>query len=216
VLVDAAAELPPRSNLTDITATGADLVVFSGGKSIRGPQSSGILAGRRDLIGSAFVQMMDLDEHPQLWAPPPGLVDQTALLGGPPRHGLGRGLKVAKETIIGLLTALELFESGQYDVEVERQRIILDKIVKDLQGLPLSCRVEESLDGESSPLLEIALDESVLGRTAFQVCRALRDGKPAIYPGHARLAKGSLMIHPLHLDEDTAKVLARRIAEEVD
>ncbi len=216
VLVDAAAELPPRSNLTDITATGADLVVFSGGKSIRGPQASGILAGRRDLIGSAFVQMMDLDEHPQLWTPPPELVDQTALLGGPPRHGLGRGLKVAKETIIGLLMALELFESGQYDVEVERQRIILDKIIEDLQGLPLSCRVEESLDGESSPLLEIVLDESVLGRTAFQVCRALRDGKPAIYPGHARLARGSLMIHPLHLDEDTAKTLARRIAEEVN
>ena len=168
------------------------------------------------MIGSAFVQMMDLDEHPQLWAPPPALVDQTALLGGPPRHGLGRGLKVAKETIIGLLTALELFESGQYDVEIERQRIVLDKIVEDLQGLPLSCRIEESLDGESSPLLEIALDESVLGRTAFQVCRALRDGKPAIYPGHARLARGSLMIHPLHLNEDTAKALARRIAEEID
>ncbi len=66
VLVDAAGELPPRANLTEITATGADLVVFSGGKSIRGPQSSGILAGRRDLVGSAFVQMMDLDEYPQL------------------------------------------------------------------------------------------------------------------------------------------------------
>src|SRR5262245_21840686 len=51
VLVDAAGELPPRSNLRDIVATGADLVAFSGGKAIRGPQATGILCGRRDLIG---------------------------------------------------------------------------------------------------------------------------------------------------------------------
>ena len=213
VLVDAAAELPPRSNLTEITSTGADLVVFSGGKSIRGPQSSGILAGRRDLIGSAFVQMMDLDEHPQLWVPPPELVDLQMLAGGPPRHGLGRGLKVSKETIIGLLTALELFRSGIYDVEVARQRSVLERIAGALQGLAVSCTIENPGDSESSPLLEIALDEAVLGLTAFDVCRRLREGKPPIYPGHARLAQGALLIQPLHLDEQAGSEISRRLIE---
>ena len=198
VLVDAAGELPPRANLTEITATGADLVVFSGGKSIRGPQSSGILAGRRDLVGSAFVQMMDLDEHPQLWVPPAELVNLQKLAGGPPRHGLGRGLKVSKETIIGLLTALELFRSGTYDSEIDRQHTVLEHIVDELRGLALSCTIEDLGDSESSPLLEIALDEAAIGQTAFDVCRRLREGIPPIYPGHARLAHGALLIHPLH------------------
>ena len=213
VLVDAAAELPPRSNLTEISATGADLVVFSGGKSIRGPQSSGILAGRRDLVGPAFVQMMELDEHPQLWVPPPELVDLQMLAGGPPRHGLGRGLKVSKETIIGLLTALELFRSGIYDVEVARQRSVLERIAGALQGLAVSCTIEDPDDSESSPLLEIALDEAGLGLTAFDVCRRLREGKPPIYPGHARLAQGALLIQPLHLDEQAGSEISRRLIE---
>ena len=72
VLVDAAAELPPRKNLTAIVATGADLVAFSGGKAIRGPQSTGILCGRREFVGSAALQMLDMDDHPELWDPPAG------------------------------------------------------------------------------------------------------------------------------------------------
>ena len=213
VLVDAAGELPPRANLTEITATGADLVVFSGGKSIRGPQSSGILAGRRDLVGSAFVQMMDLDEHPQLWVPPAELVNLQKLAGGPPRHGLGRGLKVSKETIIGLLTALELFRSGTYDSEIDRQHTVLEHIVDDLRGLALSCTVEDLGDNESSPLLEIALDEPAIGQTAFDVCRRLREGNPPIYPGHARLAQGALLINPLHLDKEAGREISKRLTE---
>ena len=213
VLVDAAAELPPRSNLTKIAATGADLVVFSGGKSIRGPQSSGILAGRRDLVGPAFVQMMDLDEHPQLWVPPAELVDLQMLAGGPPRHGLGRGLKVSKETIIGLLTALELFRSGIYDSEIARQHTVLERIVGELQGMAVSCTIEDPGDSESSPLLEIALDEAALGQTAFDVCRRLREGNPSIYPGHARLAQGALLIQPLHLNEQAGREISRRLIE---
>ena len=213
VLVDAAAELPPRSNLTEIAATGADLVVFSGGKSIRGPQSSGILAGRRDLVGPAFVQMMDLDEHPQLWMPPAELVDLHKLAGGPPRHGLGRGLKVSKETIIGFLTALDLFQSGIYDSEIARQRTVLEYIVGELQELAVSCTIEDPGDSESSPELEIVLDEAAIGQTAFEVCRRLREGNPSIYPGHARLAQGALLIHPLHLDEQAGKEISRRLTE---
>src|SRR5438309_853250 len=67
VLVDAAGELPPRANLRRLLATGADLVAFSGGKALRGPQGTGILCGRRDLVGPAALQMLDMDDHLELW-----------------------------------------------------------------------------------------------------------------------------------------------------
>src|SRR5262249_11514191 len=76
VRVDAAAELPPRSNLRDIVAAGADLVVFSGGKALQGPQATGILCGRRSLIGPAALQMLDMDDHAELWDPPAELIDR--------------------------------------------------------------------------------------------------------------------------------------------
>ena len=70
VIVDASAALPPKANLQSFIAAGADLVGFSGGKGIRGPQASGILCGRKDLIASAALQMWDLDFLPELWNPP--------------------------------------------------------------------------------------------------------------------------------------------------
>ena len=108
LIVDAAAELPPRENLKRIPATGADLVAFSGGKAIRGPQSTGILCGRRELISAAALQMLDMDDHLELWDPPDSLIDRSHLRGIP-RHGIGRGLKVSKEEIVALLTSLEMF-----------------------------------------------------------------------------------------------------------
>ena len=68
VIVDAAAELPPFENLHRFIAEGADLVAFSGGKAINGPQGSGILCGRRDLIGAALLQQIDLDYAPDEWS----------------------------------------------------------------------------------------------------------------------------------------------------
>ena len=70
LLVDAAAQLPPADNLRRFLAQGADLVAFSGGKAIGGPQASGILCGRADLVGSALLQMLDLDVFPDLWRAP--------------------------------------------------------------------------------------------------------------------------------------------------
>src|SRR5438105_8425641 len=127
VLVDAAGELPPRSNLRGILATGADLVAFSGGKAIRGPQATGILCGRRELVGAALLQMLDLDDHFELWEPPAHLIDKSRL-AGLPRHGIGRTCKVSKEQILALLTALRLFVSGDHDAELAEKRRFLEQI----------------------------------------------------------------------------------------
>ena len=118
LLVDAAAQLPPASNLRRFLAAGADLVAFSGGKAIGGPQGSGILCGGRDLIMSAILQQLDLDIAWEQWSPPPSLIDKDRLAGLPP-HGIGRQCKVGKETIVGLLVALRRFlaenEQARYD-----------------------------------------------------------------------------------------------------
>jgi L-seryl-tRNA(Ser) seleniumtransferase len=214
VLVDAAGELPPRSNLKDILATGADLVAFSGGKAIRGPQGTGILAGRRDLIGAAAVQMLDLDDHYELWEPPANLIDK-AKLRGMPRHGIGRGFKVAKEQIAALMTGLRLFTCGAYDAELPAMRRWLEGIAASLEGLPARCRLLVPADGQSLPILEVTLDEAALGRPALEVCRRLRRGRPAVQVGHGALHEGKLLINPLNLNEERAAVLARRLREEL-
>ena len=87
VVVDAAAELPPVSNLTAFLEAGADLVVFSGGKEMRGPQSSGLILGTKDLV-------------------------RNCTLNSYPDHGVGRSMKVDKETIVGLVKAVEIFIAG--------------------------------------------------------------------------------------------------------
>ncbi len=107
MIVDAAAQLPPKENLKRFIALGADLVAFSGGKALGGPQASGILAGRGDLVASALLQQLDMDVSPETWTPP-RMIDR-ANLRGVPHHGIGRGFKAGKEEIVGLLTALERF-----------------------------------------------------------------------------------------------------------
>jgi L-seryl-tRNA(Ser) seleniumtransferase len=214
VLVDAAGELPPRSNLRDLLATGADLVAFSGGKAIRGPQATGLLCGRRDLIGAAAVQMLDMDDHYELWEPPEELIDKRKLTGIP-RHGIGRALKVSKEQIAALLVALRLFTSGAYDAELPTHRRRLEQVALALVGLPVRCRIHVPTDGQSMPLLEIALDAAALGRTALEVCRALRRGRPPVQVGHGSLHEGKLTINPMHLNDERTAALARRLREEL-
>ncbi len=158
--------------------------------------------------------MLDMDDHDELWDPPEGLIDRKRL-GGIPRHGIGRALKVSKEQIAALLTALRLFASGAYDAELPAHRRRLDQVAAALDGLPVACRVTVPSDGQSLPVLEIALAEEAVGRTALEVCRALRRGRPPVQVGHGLLHEGKLVIHPFHLDDGSAAVLARRLRDEI-
>jgi D-glucosaminate-6-phosphate ammonia-lyase len=209
VLVDAAGELPPRSNLQAIAARGADLVAFSGGKAIRGPQSTGILCGKRRWISAAALQMLDMDDHFELWEPPPELIDRSKI-SGHPRHGIGRALKVSKEEILALLTALELFASGAYAAELPAQRARLESIVSTVSDLPLECQIVESADGERWPTLNIVVPARD-PKLAFNFCRQLRQGSPPIYLGHGKLDEGVLVVNPLCLSDDDAREIGARL-----
>jgi D-glucosaminate-6-phosphate ammonia-lyase len=213
VLVVASAELPPRNNLKAIPATGADLVAFSGGKAICGPQATGILCGRRALVGAAALQMLDSDEHFELWQPPRELIDREKL-PGIPRQGIGRGMKVSKEQIVALLTALHIFEQDDFQQELVASTTRLNMISETLRGTAARCTLHEA-KSECLPTLEIVVEEETLGRTAIEVCRRLRAGSPPCYVGHWALDEGKLLLNPLHLDDPRASELARRLREEL-
>jgi L-seryl-tRNA(Ser) seleniumtransferase len=111
VLVDASNTLPPPEHWYAFVEMGADLVAFSGGKGLRGPQGSGILTGRADLIRAARLQSA-------------------------PVQGIGRPMKVSKEEIVGLLTALEIWANLDHAVELRAARRRTDLVVAALDGLP--------------------------------------------------------------------------------
>jgi L-seryl-tRNA(Ser) seleniumtransferase len=115
VIVDAAIALPPAENLRTPIAQGADLVAYSGGKHLGGPQASGFLCGRTDLIRSAWAQMVDMDVRPGTWSLQSWV--EAGWIARPPRHGIGRAMKVGKEAVIGLLTALEHYAIRDHDAE---------------------------------------------------------------------------------------------------
>jgi L-seryl-tRNA(Ser) seleniumtransferase len=201
LLIDAAGELPPRENLQRLASSGAQLVAFSGGKAIGGPQATGILMGRQDLISSAAVQMLDMDDHPALWDPPRDFIDPDKLTGMP-RHGIGRAMKVSRESIVAVLAALEEFLSEDPAVQLTEWRNWLDQIQIVLQDGPADCQLVESPDGQRPPLLEI----EVAG-DAFEVCRQLRLATPPVYAGHGKLHQGLLVINPVGLAADEVPVL---------
>ena len=134
VIVDAAAELPPATNLRHFIAAGADLVVFSGGKALGGPAGSGLLCGRADLIMSAALQSLDMDVAFSEWQPPPDFIDKTALRGLP-RQGIGRCCKVGKHEVLGLLAALPHFLS-ESDVTRHTRWLSACKRIADGIGAP--------------------------------------------------------------------------------
>jgi L-seryl-tRNA(Ser) seleniumtransferase len=213
LIVDAAGQLPPAANLQRFIDAGADLVTFSGGKGLRGPQSSGILAGRRDLIMSVALQQLDLDEHWSVWSPPDNLIDLSKLRGFP-RHGIGRGFKVAREEIVALLVALRRFLAGDYREDIARYygnlRSVADGLVA-VQGV--KTHLIGGVDEDRFPMLELALDETALGISAFEVSRRLRTGTPTVYVNENGLQEGVLILHAAGLEERLIEPLTQRLRE---
>ncbi len=184
VLVDAAAQLPPVANLRRFIGEGADLVCFSGGKAVGGPQASGMLAGRRELVASALMQMLDLDLPDAQFRLPPEFAgnDAPARL---PHHGVGRSCKVGKEEIVGLLVALRRFIAEGDAARSARLRGVLER-VRDAAGQG------EIADG-AVPLLLLRPADA---RAAEAALRAR-----GVHLGQGRLREGVLVVNPLCLSE---------------
>jgi len=203
VIVDAAAQLPPLSNLKRFIADGADLVVFSGGKAIGGPQASGILAGRRDLIMSAALQHLDMDVDPATWAPPVGLIDRS-LLTGLPHHGIGRSCKVGKEEIAGLVTALTL--ALKEDADGSRQAH-WQRLAEDLSARLAKLGLGEATVAPDPARAEVPSVHLAVGPNAVNLARALIDGEPAVHSNPARHGDGVLVFGVMCLgDDDPARI----------
>jgi D-glucosaminate-6-phosphate ammonia-lyase len=208
VLVDAAAQLPPADNLRRFIDAGADLVAFSGGKAIGGPQASGILCGRRYLVMAAALQNLDLDVFYELWAPPAHFIDKTRLKGLP-QHGLGRGCKVGKEEIVGLLTALRLFVEEDAAARRARWRALMQELADSLQGLP-HVRVHLLDEGEV-PLVALDLDEAAARLSALELMKRLEHGTPAVFADPSALDQGRILFGPMCLKNGEPAQVADRL-----
>jgi L-seryl-tRNA(Ser) seleniumtransferase len=211
VLVDAAAQLPPRENLRRFVAEGADLVAFSGGKAIGGPQASGILCGRRDLVSSALVQMLDLDlPESQFRAP-----EEFALLNGLrglPHHGIGRSCKTGKEEIVGLLTALRIFAEEDPAARTARWTARLEVVARSagaIAGVELVLVPDGAKPG--LPLLELRFAGGA-GAAAAAEARLRAHRPAAVHLDAARWRAGVLAVNPMALAERDLPALGAVLA----
>jgi L-seryl-tRNA(Ser) seleniumtransferase len=194
VIVDAASMLPPRENLFKYLRLGADLVNFSGGKGIRGPQSTGILAGRPDLV-------------------------RAAMRNSSPNQSVGRPGKTSKEEIVGLVTALELFLAEDEDAEMNRYREICTSIVEALQGIPgLRAVVEHDAVNRVIPHAVLYFESSWHGPSGHAIQVALAQGEPHIYVQQGSHQGGyhdELAIDPINLQPGDEEILATRLRQEL-
>jgi D-glucosaminate-6-phosphate ammonia-lyase len=213
VIVDAAGQLPPAHNLKRFTAEGADLVVFSGGKAIGGPQATGILVGRRDLIQSAALQQLDHDTYFDQWSPPASLFDKGSLIGLP-ASGVGRVAKCGKEEIVGLLTALKLFREEDSDERHGRWLALSEELADGLKDLRGSSVRVVSRTSRGVPAVELTIREEEVGFSARDLAKRLQDGEPPVHANHARVREGVIVFGPTCLrDGETAVVIERVRAE---
>lgn len=216
VIVDAAAALPPVENLRYFIEQGADLVCFSGGKAIGGPQASGILAGRGDLIESVALQHQDMDVMPATWTWRSRYLENNAL-PGPPHHGLGRPLKVGKEEIIGLMVALEMYIARDHAADRKRWLDMLDEIAAGLDGVPgitLSIRGAEPSNTDA-PVAIVGLDETVIEKSVEDVINGLIEGEPAVGVSQGFIDQRAIGINPLVIQPGEPQIIVARIRQEL-
>lgn len=211
VIVDAAAALPPVENLKRFIQEGADLVCFSGGKAIAGPQVSGILAGRADLIDSVSLQHQDMDVVPETWTWRSRFIE-SGELPGPPHHGLGRPLKVGKEEIIGLMVALERYVNLDHEAERQRWLSDLETISDMVHGLP-GIETTSRTYGTGIPITVVKFEEQVIEKSVAEVINALIEEDPPIAVNQGFMQDNAIGINPSVLQPGEADTVGLRIRQ---
>ena len=186
--MDAAAQLPPVENLWRFTEMGADLAIFSGGKGLCGPQSSGLVVGRKALI------------------------DAIAFHANP-RMALGRPMKVGKEEIVGLLAAVKRYLALDHAAIMRAWEAQVQTVIAAFDGVPhvTARRNFPSEAGQPMPRAEIIFDEAGLGLTRDDILKRLRQGEPSI----ALAASGAngVFVNPQTLQPGQERIICERLRE---
>ena len=189
MIVDAAAELPPTEHLHFYTDMGADLVIFSGGKMLRGPQSTGLVLGRRDLIAACAANAN-------------------------PYAAVGRPAKVGKEEVAGLIRAVELFVAHDWSHDMERWEATVAIWLAALHPLA-GCHVRRIFPGVDGilprdvPRVYITWDATTIGFDPAAIAAHLRRGTPAVAVG---IVPDGIMLNPITLEEGEAEIVAHQVA----
>ncbi|HLJ18526.1 MAG TPA: hypothetical protein VKV15_28810 [Bryobacteraceae bacterium] len=184
---DAASDVPPATHLSEYVRQGFDLVGISGGKALLAPQCSGLLLGRKDLV-------------------------EAARLAISPQAGIGRGMKVGKEEIVGLLAAVERYlkvDHAAEHQEMERRANYIIRALAGVQGVNARLYIPEIEN--HVPHVMIDWDEQTRGRTSEEVLHALIQGEPPI--AVSRMGEGSLRVSVWMMRGDEYRIVARRLQE---
>ena len=186
--IDIAADVPPVSNLWRFNDMGFDFVVISGGKAIRGPQSAGLLMGRKNIIAAARLSM-----------PPRGF-------------NIGRGMKINKEEILGMYVALERYINNDHDKEWkewEEKLSLVNGSVKSITGVSTEVNVPPL--GNHTPTLRVTWDTNKVKISAKDLRETLRNASPSIEVGGG--TENSVSVTVFMLKPGQEKIVASRLKE---
>ena len=194
-LIDCAADVPPTENLWKFTRLGFDLVAFSGGKGLRGPQSAGMLLGRQSLIEAARMN------------------------ASPNGDTIGRGMKVNKEELIGMMAALEVYlkrdETAEWKEWERRAKLIIDSVTATSNATTGEIYVPPVAN--HVPTVRIQWEKASLKLLAEEVRKQLREGHPSIEitPGSspAKAATQEFSVGVWQLQPGEAEIVAKRLRE---
>lgn len=191
VIVDAAAELPPAENLRKFVAMGADLVIFSGGKGILGPNDSGLLCGKKDLIDAAYLNAF------------------------PNSEGIGRAMKISKEQVVGLVVALRRYVLRDHEKDMKRWTRMADEMVLQLNAIRHVTAKVTRATGRVRPLcisrVEVRLDKE-LGVSVPELVNRLKEGNPAVVVLSVE-NETAFQINPQCLSESEPDLVVQRIKD---
>ncbi len=186
LVVDAAAQIPPVENLWWFTQQGADLALFSGGKGLCGPQSSGLILGRRDLI-------------------------EACAFNACPRPFIGRPMKAGKEEIVGLMAAVRRYLDLDHARLMETYEEQVRRVLEAFAGAPhiTARRSFPSEAGQPMPRAELTFDERALGITRDELLQRLLDGDPAV--ALAPAGASGVFVNPQTLQPGQEMIIVERI-----
>lgn len=193
VIVDAAAELPPIGNLNKFTKMGGDIVLFSGGKDIRGPQSSGLMVGEKEIINACR-------------------------LHGYPHDAIGRPMKLDKETIMGFVKAIELYIKEDHQKRAKKWEQQAKYIIKGLSGIShiqvfQGYPTQPLTQPATIPRVYVKFDEEALGMTKEDIARELYEGNPRIA---TVVEKKYLTLNPHMLASGEENIVVEKIKEIIE